>query len=130
VLVAPMMLFTDLVAVYQVLAEVGPEDVLALAPPCLVGAMGGVLLLNWFTQDVARRAIGFIGLVYVGTELLKDRAARFTVLARPVEKHSDRSGCRGCLGIVQLGRPFSLDLYCRAPEEEHFVEPWFLSSWD
>jgi uncharacterized protein len=71
VLVAPMMLFTDSLAVYQYWRKWSLRDVLALAPPCLLGAMGGVFLLNWFTPDLARRAIGLIGLVYVGTELLK-----------------------------------------------------------
>jgi hypothetical protein len=71
VLVAPMMLFTDAVAVYQYWRKWDLRDVFALAPPCLLGAMGGALLLNWFTPDLARRAIGLIGLVYVGTELVK-----------------------------------------------------------
>jgi len=71
VLVAPMMLFTDLVAVYQYWRKWDLRDVLALGPPCLLGAMAGVFLLNWFTPDLARRTIGLIGLLYVGTELVK-----------------------------------------------------------
>jgi uncharacterized membrane protein YfcA len=71
VLVAPMMLFTDIVAVYQYWRKWDLRDVFALGPPCLLGAMGGVFLLNWFTPDLARRAIGLIGLLYVGTEILK-----------------------------------------------------------
>jgi uncharacterized membrane protein YfcA len=71
VLVAPMMLFTDITAIYQYWRRWNTKDILALAPPCLLGAMAGVFLLNWLTPDVVRRTIGFIGLFYVGTEVLK-----------------------------------------------------------
>ena len=71
VLIAVMMLVTDAAAVYQYWRQWNVRDILFLAPPCLIGAMAGVFLLNWFTPDLARRAIGFIGLLYVGTELLK-----------------------------------------------------------
>jgi hypothetical protein len=71
VLVAPMMLFTDITALYQYWRRWNLKDVLALAPPCLIGVMGGVFLLNWFTSDLARRAIGFIGLLYVAVEIFR-----------------------------------------------------------
>ena len=70
-LVAPMMLFTDITAIYQYWRRWNFRDILSLAPPCLMGAMAGVFLLNWFTPDLARRAIGFIGLLYVGMEIVK-----------------------------------------------------------
>ena len=71
VLVAPMMLFTDITAVYQYWQRWSLRDILSLAPPCLLGVTAGVFLLNWLTPDLARRAIGLIGLLYVGTEILK-----------------------------------------------------------
>ncbi len=71
VLVAPMMLFTDATATYQYWRQWSTRDILFLAPPCYLGAAAGVLLLNWFTPEMARRAIGIIGLVYVGIEFLK-----------------------------------------------------------
>ncbi len=71
VTVAPMMLFTDITAIYQYWRQWSERDILFLAPPCLLGAMAGVFLLNWFTPDLARRAIGLIGLLYVITEFLK-----------------------------------------------------------
>ena len=71
VLVAPMMLFTDVTATYQYWRQWSTRDILSLAPPCYLGAAAGVLILNWFTPEMARRAIGIIGLVYVGIEVLK-----------------------------------------------------------
>jgi len=71
VLVAPMMLFTDATATCQYWRQWSVKDILSLAPPCYLGAAAGVLLLNWFTPEMARRAIGVIGLVYVGMEVLK-----------------------------------------------------------
>jgi len=71
VLVAPMMLFTDGTAIYQYWRQWNGRDILSLAPPCLLGVTAGVFLLNWFTPEMARRAIRIIGLVYVGTEFLK-----------------------------------------------------------
>ncbi|GBE00771.1 sulfite exporter TauE/SafE [bacterium BMS3Bbin06] len=71
VLVAPMMLFTDITAIYQYWRKWHLHDILALAPPCIVGAVFGALLLNWFTPNTARRAIGIIGLLYVTTELFR-----------------------------------------------------------
>ncbi len=71
VLVAPMMLFTDVTAIYQYWRRWDFRDILSMAPPCLIGAMGGVFLLNWLTPDLARRAIGLIGLLYVGMEIVK-----------------------------------------------------------
>ncbi len=71
VLVAPMMLFTDAAATYQYWRQWSTRDIVFLAPPCYLGAAAGVFLLNWFTPEMARRAIGVIGLVYVGIEFLK-----------------------------------------------------------
>ncbi len=71
VLVAPMMLFTDTTATCQYWRQWNARDILFLAPPCYLGAAAGVLLLNWFTPEMARRAIGIIGLAYVGIEVLK-----------------------------------------------------------
>ncbi len=71
VVVAPMMLFTDATAVYQYWRQWDRKDILYLAPPCLLGAVGGVFLLNWFTSQVAGRVIGLIGLFYVVIELMK-----------------------------------------------------------
>lgn len=71
VLVAPMMLFTDFTAIYQYRRQWDTSDVLALALPCLLGAVAGTLLLQWFTPATARRVIGIIGLLYVGSELMR-----------------------------------------------------------
>jgi uncharacterized protein len=71
VLVAPMMLFTDLTAVFQYWGRWDKQDILTLIPPCLIGALVGALLLNWFTPSIARRTIGLIGLLYIGSELLR-----------------------------------------------------------
>ncbi len=71
VMVAPMMLFTDVTAVYQYWRRWDTKDILFLAPPCLLGAVGGVCLLTWFTSQLAGRVIGLIGLFYVLIELLK-----------------------------------------------------------
>lgn len=71
VLVAPMMLFTDITAIFQYWRRWSVKDVLLLTPACLIGAVAGALLLNWFTLQMAQRSIGAIGLLYVGTELLR-----------------------------------------------------------
>ena len=86
----------------------------------LIGAMAGVFLLNWFTPDMARRAIGFIGLVYVGTELLKIGIAHFACLPRSDEKYSHRSGRGSCLGTFKFRGGLSLHLYRRTSQERVF----------
>ncbi len=70
-LVAPMMLFTDIVAIYQYWKKWKVHDILYLAVPCLLGAVIGALLLNWFTPEIAKRAIGIIGLLYICSELFR-----------------------------------------------------------
>lgn len=69
-LVAPMMLFTDITALYQY-RRWDTKYVMALLPPCLIGAVSGAFLLDWFTPLMARRSIGIIALVYLGTELFR-----------------------------------------------------------
>ena len=71
VMVAGMMLLTDITAIYQYWRQWNLRDILSLAPPCLIGVAAGVFLLNWFTPDMAKRAIGVIGLVYVAIEILR-----------------------------------------------------------
>jgi len=71
VMVAGMMLLTDLTAIYQYWRQWNGRDILSLAPPCLLGVAAGVFLLNWFTPDMAKRAIGLIGFAYVGIEILR-----------------------------------------------------------
>ncbi len=71
VLVAPMMLFTDIVAIWQYWLKWNKHDIFYLAVPCLLGAVFGAFLLNWFTPEIAKRAIGIIGLLYIGSELYR-----------------------------------------------------------
>jgi hypothetical protein len=70
-LVAPMMLFTDLTAIYQYWAKWRWKDVLALAPLCLLGGVGGAFLLNSFSSDQAQDAIALVGLAYIGLEVFR-----------------------------------------------------------
>jgi len=70
-LVAPMMLFTDIVAIWQYWRKWNKHDIFYLAVPCLLGAVLGAFLLNWFTPEIAKRAIGVIGLLYIGSELYR-----------------------------------------------------------
>ncbi len=81
VVVAPMMLFTDMTAVYQYWRQWDMRDVLTLTPPCILGAVAGAFLLKGFSPATARKAIGIIGLLYVGSEL-----------SRKFLFHSARSG--------------------------------------
>lgn len=70
-LVAPMMLFTDIVAIYQYWRKWNMHDIFYLALPCLVGAFLGALLLDWFTPEISKRAIGVIGLLYICSEVFR-----------------------------------------------------------
>ncbi len=78
VVVAPMMLFTDMTAVYQYWRRWDMKDVITLTLPCLIGAVAGALLLKGFTPATARKAIGIIGLLYVGNELSRKFLFRST----------------------------------------------------
>ncbi len=69
VVVAPMMLFTDMTAVYQYWRRWDMRDVVTLALPCLIGAVAGAFMLKGFAPATAGKAIGVIGLLYVGSEL-------------------------------------------------------------
>jgi uncharacterized membrane protein YfcA len=70
-LVAPIMLFTDMTALFQYWRKWSLKDVVALVVPCFLGAVAGVLLLDWFSPGTIRRAIGIIGLAFVITELFR-----------------------------------------------------------
>lgn len=70
-LVAPMMLFTDITALYQYRYRWDIKYIAALLPACLIGAVSGAFLLNWFTPPTVRRTIGIIALVYMGNELFR-----------------------------------------------------------
>jgi len=70
-LVAPMMLFTDITALYQYHYRWDIKYIAALLPSCLIGAIAGAFLLNWFTTITVRRTIGIIALVYMGSELFR-----------------------------------------------------------
>jgi len=85
VVVAPMMLFTDFTAVYQYRRRWNTKDVCTLALPCLIGAVAGAFLLKGFTPAMARRAIGIIGLLYVGSELSRKFLFRSSGAASPVK---------------------------------------------
>lgn len=69
--VAIMMLLTDITAIYQYWKKWKLQDVFYLAVPCIVGAVLGAFLLDWFSPIMARRAIGIIGLIYIATELFR-----------------------------------------------------------
>lgn len=69
--VAVMMLLTDVTAIYQYWNQWNLRDVLYLALPCIAGAVFGAFLLDWFSPVMARRAIGVIGFIYIGTELFR-----------------------------------------------------------
>jgi len=70
-LVAPMMLFTDIIALYQYRYRWDMKYIVALLPFCLIGAVSGALLLNWFTPLMVRRSIGIIALVFMWSELFR-----------------------------------------------------------
>lgn len=70
-LVASMMLFTDIIAIYQYWKQWNVRDVFYLALPCIIGAIFGALLLHWFSPSMAKRAIGIIGLIYIASELFR-----------------------------------------------------------
>lgn len=70
-LVASMMLFTDIIAIYQYWKQWNLRDIFYLALPCIIGAVFGAMLLDWFTPTMAKRAIGVIGLIYIASELLR-----------------------------------------------------------
>jgi uncharacterized membrane protein YfcA len=70
-LVASMMLFTDIIAIYQYWKQWNARDIFYLALPCIAGAVLGALLLNWFSPVMAKRAIGIIGIIYIASELFR-----------------------------------------------------------
>ena len=70
-LVASMMLFTDIIAIYQYWKQWNARDIFYLALPCVIGAVFGALLLHWFSPGMAKRAIGIIGLIYIASELFR-----------------------------------------------------------
>jgi uncharacterized protein len=121
VVVAPIMLFTDITAVYQYWRRWNLKDVFALAPPCLLGAIAGVFLLNWFTPNIARRAIGFIGLVYVGQEIV-----RMGFRMRPFAPSLIRSVPIGIIGgvasaLANSGGVFISTYFAGRLDKEYFV---------
>lgn len=69
IVVAVMMLLTDFTALYQYWGKWSIRDVWSLVLPCFIGAVIGALLLKGFSPSTTRKAIGIIGLAYVGTEL-------------------------------------------------------------
>ena len=69
--VAVMMLFTDFMAIYQYWRKWNVRDVFYLAVPCIIGAVLGAFLLDWFSPTMAKRAIGIIGFIYIGTEVFR-----------------------------------------------------------
>ena len=70
-LVASMMFFTDILAIYQYWKQWNMRDIFYLALPCVAGAVLGAMLLDWFSPPMAKRAIGIIGLIYIGSELFR-----------------------------------------------------------
>jgi len=121
VVVAPMMLFTDITAIYQYWRQWNGRDILSLAPPCLIGAIAGVFLLNWFTPDLARRAIGFIGLLYVGQEIV-----RMGFRMRPFVPSLVRSVPIGIIGgvasaLANSGGVFISTYFAGRLNKEYFV---------
>jgi len=69
--VAVMMLCTDCLAIYQYWKQWNTRDIVYLAVPCVLGAVFGAMLLDWFSPLMAKRAIGIIGFIYIASELLK-----------------------------------------------------------
>jgi len=70
-LVASMMFFTDILAIYQYWKQWNLNDIFYLALPCVAGAVVGALLLQAFSVPMAKSAIGIIGLIYIGSELFR-----------------------------------------------------------
>ncbi len=70
-LVAAMMLFTDIFAIYQYWKQWNARDIFYLALPCIIGAVFGAMLLDWFSPIMAKRAIGIIGIIYILSELFR-----------------------------------------------------------
>lgn len=70
-LVASMMLFTDIIAIFQYWKQWHARDIFYLALPCIIGAVLGAMLLHWFSPTMAKRAIGIIGFIYIASELFR-----------------------------------------------------------
>jgi uncharacterized membrane protein YfcA len=69
--VAVMMLCTDFMAIYQYWKQWNMQDIFYLALPCIMGAIFGAMLLDWFSPVMAKRAIGVIGFIYIASELFR-----------------------------------------------------------
>jgi uncharacterized membrane protein YfcA len=69
--VAVMMLCTDCLAIYQYWKQWNTRDIFYLAIPCILGAVFGALLLDWFSPTMAKRSIGAIGFLYIASEVFR-----------------------------------------------------------
>ena len=85
--VAVMMLLTDLVAIYQYWRQWNARDIFYLAIPCILGAVIGAVLLDWFSPTMAKKSIAVIGFIYIASEvsrIFKQKIVRSPTAARSI----------------------------------------------